>query len=721
MKYYFSQQYQERYFIQFADVDENVWRVSIQDPLYDGEATELTGGEFPVEWEGKGDEDQTEVVLGSTGSIRLVCMPGQEDIFKSGALLPKEINDRRVQIMRYTKAGSDYIWDIYWQGFILPETFTQAWDRTPYEIEIPIVSAIAATEYFPMPTLTDDAQGNILYKKFMEQTNIAGLLRHVIYALGCDYRNIVTNKPIYEDFNGKTQVIPVPGSEDTMSYEAHWTQGTVSAQNYYDFDNGTFKPRTFKDVLENICYPYGKVQEYSTDILFLMRWRNDANSGSELFSMSVYDVGGDFASEVRFGTYLPIHKMNLSDLTFAGADHSLSLLPAPESVNFTNNVEKNTEIFELTDKFIKPSLPIGENWKDWPGESITRNLSRLNGKTRYLVAINTDYVNMDFGKNWRIFKVSQSNADDSYKHPFCRVVDVDGTTNTDVTYNLQVPLGFCFNISNFATGYNAMHIEFTLQKGVRTVYNTNHLKLTLTPYVTETLENSYEKDNTKLKFAIYEETTKQYLNYNGNKWEWVPSEQFIEFENLAHQNGENDWVLLFNEPRDGTDRTLHHLRFMFVCENTGETWSKVYGRMFLKMKLEYEEERGYYEDAVAAKFAEGLGKYGDIRQYGGSGESIGINFETMAGKKHLLTDGGLLMPYNSFCNAQTYIDTQEREKLEIDGVKFERRTFYLYQADFLANYIVVKDGEKVYLPVAVGMNPRMNKLKLTLVSTNVKQ
>lgn len=714
MKYYFSQQYQERYFIQFADVDENVWRVSIQDPLYFGDATELTGGEFPVEWEGRGDEDQTEVVLGSTGSIRLVCMPGQEDIFKSGALLPKEINDRRVQIMRYTKAGSDYIWGIYWQGFILPETFTQAWDRTPYEIEIPIVSAIAATEYFPMPTLTDYAQNNSLHEKFMGQTNIAGLLRLMIDALGCDYRNIVTNKPIYEDFNGKTQVIPVSGHTGSMSYEAHWTQGTVSAQNYYDFDNGTFKPRTFKDVLENICYPYGKVQEYSTDILFLMRWRNDADSDSRLYSMNVYDRDRDLASEVRFGDYLPIHKLNLSDLTFAGADHSLSLLPAPESVNFTNNVEKNTEIFELTDKYIKTDLNFD---KSWAPAGTQGHFQGLNGKNRYVVTFGPEYVNMGFGYNFISGNVGSGSFNGQKEKPFCRVVEVSGDDEQGYTYSLPVPLGLCFNVDETIEDEQVAYTNFVLLNGVRSIPGINRIKMTITPYIVSEQDPEHNMPSiagvVRLGFGIRDTYTGKWLKIEENENIWIDEQIGNNYDYLKEDG--NSWTLFFNEERSSSDNTSHKLLFDFYFTN--KKWTGIdYGKAYLTFKLEYVADDGYYEDAVAAKFAEGLGKNGDIRQYGGSGESISINFETMAGKKHLLTDGGLLMPYNSFCNAQTYIDTQEREKLEIDGVKFERNP-----VDFLANYIVVKDGEKVYLPVAVGMNPRMNKMKLTLVSTNVKQ
>ena len=52
MTYYEPQSYAERYFIPFSDVDGHEWKVSIQQPEYEGTATALQGAEIPVEWMG---------------------------------------------------------------------------------------------------------------------------------------------------------------------------------------------------------------------------------------------------------------------------------------------------------------------------------------------------------------------------------------------------------------------------------------------------------------------------------------------------------------------------------------------------------------------------------------------------------------------------------------------------------------------------------------------
>ena len=219
MTYHKPQLYFEHYFVRFDDVEGNAWRISIQKPQENNNPVELTGAEFPVEWMGKGDESQDEVVLGSTGTIRLVCMnASQKALFTQGALLPTAINDCRVQVKKQEQND----WIVFWQGFIVPQTFSQDWDRTPYEIELPIASVVASLEYFPMPMPTDNC-----YDNFQEQTNIAGLLRCIFAWSGCQVMNLLTNKPIYEDFNGQTQ--PVPGQQ----YNAHWTQGIVSASYFY--------------------------------------------------------------------------------------------------------------------------------------------------------------------------------------------------------------------------------------------------------------------------------------------------------------------------------------------------------------------------------------------------------------------------------------------------------------------------------------------------------
>ena len=184
---------------------------------------------------------------------------------------------------------------------------------------------------------------------------------------------------------------------------------------------------------------------------------------------------------------------------------------------------------------------------------------------------------------------------------------------------------------------------------------------------------------------------------------------------MTFENGE--CTLMFNEPRGTNDNSLHKLEFTFAgYSNIGSVGT--YGQLYMTFKLEYVKNATIYEDGIMNEFGGSVLNNGNNQTLGGNGEKLKINFETMAGKKQTI-DGSMMLPANSFCNSKEFIDMEQREKIEIEEAQFERYTQGIKNFDFALNYIVVMDGQKVFIPVAVGMNPRMNTLKLTLVSTNV--
>lgn len=710
MIYWAENEYNERYFIRFGDVDGGQWKISIQDPTFEASVEnpviELTGGAEPVEWEGNGDESQTEVVLGSTGKLRIICLEGQESLFTEGNILPSIINDRRIQVLKQVGAS----WGIVWQGFIKPETLSQDWDATPYEIELPIVSPVAATEYFTMPDETGTEYG-----LFREQTNIAGLLRAIIISLGINYQRILTNKPFYEDFNGTTQ--QTSGGET-----AHWTQGAMTSSFFYENEDGEVKPKTFKDVLECICYPYGKIQEMedAQAIAILMRWKDDAGVSASLYSLPVwsnYDQGV-MSTETRFGYYSLIQKVQLADIQTNGTDNTLSNVTRPKSVSFTNDVDSKDDIFELTEKYIKPTFPITDSL-DGLTSLETVDFSRLH--KRFVYAINKQYLNLEFGDDWTFSNQSSSLAD----FAFCRVVEVSGDHENALDYSIPVPIAFCFNVN--APSASMASVSFTLRRGVISRNSYNHLKLTLKTYYIareNAIDGEYsniQSGTTELRFVIQDKTNGLYLHYNSNDdlWFWnssAPSQPLSVKDCLKHDGDDN--ILWFNENRAAGDNSVHFLNFTLVGISTENLSGNTYAKLYTTFKLEYVNPRQLYNKAVAANFSKNIGNTGNSTTYGGNGDDLDINFETLAGRPSRMIDGSCLAPYNSFCNAQKYIDTANREKIEIDAAHFE----IYYHTDYFnlaTSYAVVTDGNKVLIPVAVGMNPRMNTIKLTLVSTNV--
>lgn len=713
MTYHISKDYKERYYILFEDVDGTQWRVSIQDPIFSGTATALTGGANPIIWEGEGDESQEEVVLGSTGKISLICLDGQQSLFTEGNILPSSINDRRVQVFR-NMGNSDAL---FWQGFIKPETFSQDWDSAPYEIELPIVSAIAATEYFIMPLPSEEAFND----PFWSVSNIAALIRAIIVSVGCDFRLILTNKPELLDMAGNTVMIERPSLPGEY-YPEHWTQGTVSSMWFYDVESGVMKPKTFKDVLEEICYPYGKIHEYGYNLAFLMRTKDDAASEAPLFQMPVWEdeSEGEIDTSVRFTDFEDdVMQIAMSDIETASTDNTKSLLHAPKSVSFSNDIEKKQDIFELTDKFIKPTLPLGDSLSGLPIEFID-----LSGNTRYLYMIDPQYVDLQsLFKAWNFVNTA-----------FCRVIEVVGESATDVNYNITVPLGFCFNINSLDHSGKAASATFSFCNGFLSRNTRNAIKLSLKCYylgfVDPIEDDVYETPSLGafLTFRLYDETVGLYLNYDDSSeiWSWSATAQDIKLRNLSFEN--NECVLLFNENRNTGDNQPHEFTISFLAASTiansdihyGPNTSDLnWGLLYATLKMEYVKSKTFFEDVLMGEFANPVLNNGNNIENGGDGEELQINFNTMACKKHTI-DGSMMLPANSFCNAKTYIDTGAREKIEINDAKFERYFWGgSYYWDFVTSYAVVTDGNKVYIPVAVGMNPRMNTLKLTLVSTNV--
>lgn len=703
MTYYNPQVYAERYAVPFADVNGVAWRISIQQPNYSGSVTQLLGDEFPIEWMGMGDESQDDVVLGSTGTMRLICRGTDitNGIFVQGALLPKYINDRRVQVIRMVGQEEQ----VYWQGFIQPQTFTQDWDAAPYQVELPVVSAVAAMEYFPMPMPYEAA-----YADFDNVTNIANLLRAIFKNCGCEVMNVQTNKPIYEDFNGQQQYSSLQA--------VHWTQGIISPSYFYTSENGIVKPKTFKDVLETIAYPFGKIQDYSRNVAFIMRWCEDVEGS--MYRLPIWDdySQGTLANSVRFTDATAIDTVPLSDIITEGTDNKLSDIMAPSSFSFDSEDNYDKTIFELTDKSIKSSLPLNGGYS---GKPIRVHVFDGEGKNRVLYAINRAYINLDCASDWRFY----NGNDQKDSENFCRVVEVTGD-DTEKTYSIAktVGLGLSFNLSGIS------EIGMTLPMGIRSVDGAMNVKMTVTPYIFDILgiNAGGPSYNATLKVAIFDISNGMFLNYANDAWRWEYGdlEQPIFFSVSNMHNDGSAYVLWFNENRAAGDNALHRLRIIFRSEIVGTLPSPSWGKMFCGFKLEYEENKFMVEEgglwtypiqAAMSALADGITNRATVTGEG-SNDSEHISLKTRAG----LSNAGYSLPtipHNSFCDYPAYIDKKNRKQLEISAATYDVYHSGYGNYDLVGWYCPITDGGNVYLPVAVGMNPRMSTIRLRLVTTNV--
>lgn len=712
MTYIQPQYYTERYVVNFDDVMGTRWKISIQSENWEGQITELIGSDTPVEWMGVGDESQDEVVLGCTGTIRLVCMNStqRDNIYKIGELLPTIINDRRVQIFRYMKAGNEWVWQLYFQGFIVPQTFSQDWDTTPYEIELPIVSTVAAMEYFTMPLPGDNC-----YDSFDEVTNIAMLLRRIFSWCGCDIRKILTNKPFYQDFNG-------------FVYENHWSQGILNSIYFYDFSEGRIKPKTFKDVLETICYPWGKINDFGSRISIAMRWKEYQEPNNFLYSLTVwedYDLIELNDDQLTFAEEEAIRRLYLDDIRSAGTDNKTSIILPPSRVDFSSDAKYNKTIFDMTEDIILPTFI--------PQAVLPDFWLFGDGSSKYVFPIHIDFVDTSIFENWS-YTGNYSNTD-LLKYPFCRVALFNPDTNTN-TFNVAVtsPIAIAFNIPGLPdTSYYA-EASFTVPIGVRTTEFVNLVKISLKPFRIMNKEEDVGSASKGEELYIYVQdlSNNKYLSYDStnNTLVWTNAFSYISSDDLNDIKGQgSEFYLAFNEERSSSDTTLHKLKIgLRVQTYTGIGITHMYGRMYVSLKIEYapydklqiDPEHGIYfnQDAIFNKVGEGIFNHATIaNENGGLGE-LSIGMPTRCGNKRQDAGGAVISPYNGFCDYPQYIDMGQREMIEIDSAEFERY-YSIYYFDMITSYSIVLDGDKVYIPVAVGMNPRMNTMRLRLISTNV--
>lgn len=126
-----------RFFTEFRDDDQGLWRVDIQAPDYSGAPVRLTPAGDPLEWMSNGSESQTDNMIGSTGTLRLVIdSDAQTTLFAPGGVLPNSALSRRVIV---TREGVTV-----WVGYIQMQSFSQDWESAPVEIELPLMDTVEA-------------------------------------------------------------------------------------------------------------------------------------------------------------------------------------------------------------------------------------------------------------------------------------------------------------------------------------------------------------------------------------------------------------------------------------------------------------------------------------------------------------------------------------------------------------------------------------------------
>ena len=151
--------------IPFKSITGTAYTLNVYDATYSGSAVTLTAAAAPFVTSEDNSTDILEPVRISTGYINVI---NRGDL---AGLLPATPKARPVTLT----SGNT----VLWQGYIKQQQMTQPWAQTPYELQLPVVSALGILD-------NKIEKGDVPYR-----ARIAEYLQLAIAATGSTYTNIV--------------------------------------------------------------------------------------------------------------------------------------------------------------------------------------------------------------------------------------------------------------------------------------------------------------------------------------------------------------------------------------------------------------------------------------------------------------------------------------------------------------------------------------------------
>ena len=152
----------------FKSVGGTSYSVNIYDSSYSGTPLELTGDITPFETAYDIADDPLVPVRISTGNINIINTGTKSE----DSIMPTAPKDRFVTLTSNNVT--------LWQGYIRQEEFTQPWDRAPYQLSFPIMSALGILK-----------GQEIAYSDISGLTRMAEFMRMALSQTGATYNRII--------------------------------------------------------------------------------------------------------------------------------------------------------------------------------------------------------------------------------------------------------------------------------------------------------------------------------------------------------------------------------------------------------------------------------------------------------------------------------------------------------------------------------------------------
>jgi hypothetical protein len=244
-----------KYTIDFASLLGKKYQVRIYDATTSAntKAVALLASAQPFTTDEGSSDDIYTPVRTQTGYIRFIMQDDLGDILSD--LMPEAATDRPVVLVEKNSDGTE---TVRWVGFLTGEQFSQPWEPRPYEIELPVTSAIGAMSgiYF-----TQDDSFTSLHSL------CSTIASYLPVPIAFYFPDVIDPEAVVPNYNFQTY----------LTSQERYEAGTTN----------TYDSATIADVLEYFCKYFGIACHEAADAFYFFA-HDAANYGAA--APTAYDI-----------------------------------------------------------------------------------------------------------------------------------------------------------------------------------------------------------------------------------------------------------------------------------------------------------------------------------------------------------------------------------------------------------------------------------------------
>ena len=274
--------------IPFKSITGTAYTLNVYDATYSGSAVTLTAAAAPFVTSEDNSTDILEPVRISTGYINVI---NRGDL---AGLLPATPKARPVTLT----SGNT----VLWQGYIKQQQMTQPWAQTPYELQLPVVSALGILD-------NKIEKGDVPYR-----ARIAEYLQLAIAATGSTYTNIVYPADLKLDENADWDVFFRLGIQDR-----NWF--SYKNENVLDPDESRFDGMTWIDILTELMRAFGYTMYERGTTIYILGRRGVYHNSITLADLETLAANGTITP-----TAVTSQTIAISSLQIGGADGTIDMM-----------------------------------------------------------------------------------------------------------------------------------------------------------------------------------------------------------------------------------------------------------------------------------------------------------------------------------------------------------------------------------------------------------